>query len=124
MIVLDTTVLVDVLRGHRPALEWLRSLDEVPACSELTRVEVLRGMRTRERQAAERLMGSIRWLAVDEEVARRAGALGRTWRRSHRLGTVDLVIAATAQAVDARLATSNTRHYPMFDGLTPPYATA
>jgi predicted nucleic acid-binding protein len=123
VIVLDTTVLVDVLRGHRPALEWLRSLDEVPACSELTRVEVLRGLRSRERQAAERLMGSVRWLPVDEEIGRRAGALGRTWRRSHRLGTVDLVIAATAQSLDARLGTSNTRPYPMFRGLTAPYAT-
>ena len=123
MILLDTTVLVDVLRGHRPALEWLRSLDEVPACSELTRVEVLRGLRSRERQAAERLMGSVRWLPVDEEIARRAGALGRRWRRSHRLGTVDLVIAATTQSFGARLVTSNTRHYPMFEGLTAPYVT-
>jgi predicted nucleic acid-binding protein len=123
VIILDTTVLVDVLRGHRPAHEWLRSLGEVPACSELTRVEVLRGLRSRERSAAEALMGALRWIPVDEEIARRAGALGRTWRRSHRLGTVDLVIAATAQSLDARLGTSNTRHYPMFDGLVAPYET-
>lgn len=124
MIVLDTTVLVDVLRGHRPALEWLRSLDVLPACSELTRVEVLRGLRTRERQAGETLMGSLRWVAVDEEIARRAGTLGLNWRRSHRLGMVALVIAATAQALDASLATSNIRHFPMFEGLEPPYSIA
>jgi len=121
VIVLDTTVLIDVLRGHRPALEYLRSLDEPPACSEVTRVEVVRGLRHRERDAAEGLMRTMRWSAVDEQVARRAGSLGRTWRRSHALATADLIIAATAQELGAELATSNTRHFPMFAGLTPPY---
>ncbi|HET8777227.1 MAG TPA: PIN domain-containing protein [Candidatus Limnocylindria bacterium] len=121
MIVLDTTVLIDVLRGHRPALDYVRSLDDVPACSELTRVEVVRGVRRREREITERLFASLRWVGVGEGIARRAGALGATWRRSHRLGTVDLVIAATAMELGASLSTANTRHYPMFSDLEPPY---
>lgn len=123
MIVLDTTVLIDVLRGHRPALEWLRSLDAVPACSELSRVEMVRGLRHPELPAGESLMRALRWVAVDEEIARRAGTLGRRWRRSHGIGTVDLVIAATAQHLEAGLATSNTRHFPMFEHLEPPYSS-
>ena len=121
MIVLDTTVLIDLLRGNPGALAYLRSLQEVPACSEVTRVEIMRGIRHRERDATEGLMRSVRWIALDEQIARRAGALGRTWRRSHLLATPDLVIAATAQELGAELATSNTRHFPMFDGLEPPY---
>lgn len=122
MIVLDTTVLIDVLRGHRAALEYLRSLDAIPACSEITRVEVMRGIRHRERDSVERLMRSLRWIPVDEHIARRAGALGRTWRRSHALATADLVIGATAEELSADLATSNVRHFPMLEGLAPPYA--
>lgn len=121
MIVLDTTVLIDVLRGHQAALEYLRSMDEPPACSEITRVEVMRGLRHREREAAEGLMRTMRWSAVDERIARRAGSLGRTWRRSHALATSDLIIAATVQELGGQLATSNTRVFPMFAGLTPPY---
>ena len=121
MILLDTTVLIDALRGHRPALDYLRGLEEPPACSELTRVEVLRGVRRPEREATEALMRSLRWVGVDEEIARRAGVLGRTWHRSHALSTVDLVIAATAMELGAELATSNTRHFPMFAGLKRPY---
>jgi predicted nucleic acid-binding protein len=124
VIVLDTTVLIDVLRGHRPALDYLLALEEPPACSEITRVEVLRGIRHREREATEELMRAIRWIGVDEQIARRAGALGRTWRRSHALATADLVIGATAQELGADLATSNTRHFPMFAGLEPPYPLA
>lgn len=121
MIVLDTTVLIDLLRGNAAALGYLRSLIDVPACSEVTRVEVMRGIRHREREATEALMRTVRWIGVDEQVARRAGGLGRIWRRSHLIATADLIIAATAQELGADLATSNTRHFPMFAGLQPPY---
>jgi len=89
-----------------------------------SRVEVVRGLRHRERDAAEGLMRTMRWSAVDEQIARRAGALGRTWRRSHSLATADLIIAATAQELGVALATSNVRHFPMFPGLRPPYEVA
>ena len=121
MIVLDTTVLIDVLRGHGPALEYVRSLEAQPICSEVTRVEVLRGLRRPELEACESLMRAVGWTSLDESIARRAGALGRTWRRSHALATADLVIGATALELGAELATSNVRHFPMFPGLAPPY---
>jgi predicted nucleic acid-binding protein len=121
VIVLDTTVLIDLLRGHVPSRTFLTTLGETPACSEVSRVELLRGVRAPERTGAERLMRALRWISLDEEIARRAGALGRTWRRSHALTTPDLVIAATAQELGAQLATSNVRHFPMFEDLEPPY---
>lgn len=121
MIVLDTTVLVDLLRGHQPAAEFLRAQPEVPMCSEVSRVEILRGLRHRERGAADGLMRAVDWVAVDEQIARRAGALGRSWRRSHTIGIADLIIAATAQELGADLATSNLRHFPMFPRLSAPY---
>ena len=57
-----------------------------------------------------------------EEIARRAGELGRRWDR-HRPGIAlaDLVIAATAEHLGAELATTNVRHFPMFPELAPPY---
>lgn len=121
MVVLDTTVLIDVLRGHSPAVEFLERLDSVPLCSEVTRVEVMRGLRADERGPAERLMSTLVWRPIDELISRRAGELGRTWRRSHTLATTDLVIAATSDLSGLPLATSNVRHFPMFEGLRPPY---
>ena len=47
--------------------------------------------------------------------------LGGRGVESHALSTVDLVIAATAQELGTKLATSNTRHFPMFAGLKRPY---
>jgi predicted nucleic acid-binding protein len=122
--VLDTSVLIDMLRGSRAASDWLASLDELPLCSEVTRAEVLRGMRSPERSRTERLLDVVRWAPVDEATSRRAGELGRRHRRSHRgIGVADLLIAATAIVHDAELATGNVRHYPMFPGLRPPYDT-
>jgi predicted nucleic acid-binding protein len=122
VILLDTSVLIDVLRGSHSAAEWLGGLGEVPTCSELTRAEVLRGVRSPERSRTERLLSSLRWVIVDEPISRRGGELGRQYRRSHPgLGIVDFLIAASAQLHDAELATANVRHYPMFRELTPPY---
>ena len=119
---LDTSVVIDLLRGYAPAHRFAEELDDVPICSEVTRVEVLRGLRSSERTATETLLRSLRWAEVDEPVARRAGELGRRWRRSHPgLSLADLIIGATAEELDAELATCNVRHFPMFRGLRPPY---
>jgi len=121
-VVLDTSVLVDHLRGSTAATEYLASLDERPACSEISRIEVIQGLRSSERKAADELFELLSWVPVGEDVARRAGALGRRWRRSHPgIGVADLAIAATAEEIEAGLATRNVKHFPMFDGLRAPY---
>lgn len=123
-VLFDTSVVIDLLRAFPPAIAYARRLNEPPTCSEVTRVEVLRGMRSAERVVTERLFGSFRWADVDEPVARRAGELGRKWRRSHPgIATADLVIAATAEELGLTLGTLNTKHFPMFAGLRQPYRT-
>lgn len=124
-VVCDTTVIVDVLRAFEPAIAWARSLDERPACSEITRIEVLRGVRSQERRTTERLFETVTWIPIDERIARRAGELGRTWRRSHQgIATAELIIAATAELLGGELATLNVKHFPMFDRLQPPYLSS
>ena len=121
-VVLDTSVLIDHLRASAAATEYLANLDGRPSCSEISRIEVIQGLRSSERRAADRLFALIAWIPVSETVARRAGELGRQWRRSHSgIGVADLAIAATAEGVDASLATRNLRHFPMFEGLCAPY---
>jgi len=120
--VLDTTVIVDVSRGHRGAREFLDGLDDAPWCSEISRVEFVQGLRHDELSRAEVLFRGFQWASVDERVARLAGELGRRYRRSHPgLGLADLVIAATAEYLGLPLATMNVRHFPMFRGLRAPY---
>lgn len=119
---LDTSVVIDVLRAHPAAAAYVKSLGSVPTCSEITRVEVVRGLRSRQRGTAEALFRTLDWAILDEVIAQRAGELGRTYRRSHPgLSSVDLVIAASAQEIGLPLATMNLKHFPMFKGLRRPY---
>jgi predicted nucleic acid-binding protein len=121
-VVVDTSVLVDHLRAAAPATEYLTGLDERPACSEISRIEVIQGLRSAERRAAERLFALVDWIPVSEAIARRAGELGRRWRRSHPgIGVADLAIAATAEQIEGIVATRNLKHFPMFGDLRAPY---
>ena len=121
-VLLDTSVVIDILRGHPAAHAYADSLEAIPTCSEITRVEVWRGVRSEQRRMTERVLGSFQWTGLDETIARRAGELGRTWRRSHPgIATADLIIAATAEELGMDLATLNIKHFPMFKDLRAPY---
>jgi predicted nucleic acid-binding protein len=115
-------VLIDHLRAHAPATDCIAALQDRPACSEVSRIELIQGLRSSERSEAEALFALIEWVAVSEAIARRAGELGRRWRRSHPgIGVADLAIAATAEQVEASLVTCNLKHFPMFPDLQAPY---
>lgn len=121
-VVLDTTVLIDHLRASDAAGAYLAGLEDRPVCSEISRIEVMQGLRSAERRAGDRLFALIEWIPVDTVIARRAGELGRRWRRSHPgVGVADLAIAATVEQLGADLATRNVKHFPMFKGLKAPY---
>jgi hypothetical protein len=120
----DTSVLIDYLRGHRDAAELLeqeRTTAPLHA-SEITRLEILAGMRPAEEDGTRSLLSTLVWHPVDAEVAEDAGALGRQWLPSHHaIDGADLAIAATAIRTGSRLLTRNVRHFPMFTDLRAPY---
>ena len=124
-IVVDTSVLIDHLRGDDAAREALRSATdsgERLVASVLTKIEVRAGMRAPEERATRRLLDSLDWIDVDDDLAERAGMLARRFLRLHPgIDPVDYVIAATAERLEARLWTQNVRHFPMFPQLESPY---
>jgi hypothetical protein len=124
---LDTTVAIDHLRGDDRAAQLLERLTdegEPLLASELSRFELLAGMRPEELDPTESFMGSLTWVPVDEQIARLAGSMVAEYRSAHsRIDAIDYLIAATATVVGADLLTTNVRHFPMISGLRPPYAT-
>lgn len=122
--IVDTSVLIDYLRGHEQAaavLETERAAGPLQA-SEITRLEVLAGMRPAEEDSTRSLLSTLVWHPVDADVAEAAGELGRRWLPSHhRIDSADLAIAATAIGTGSRLLTRNVRHFPMFPDLQTPY---
>jgi hypothetical protein len=121
-VLLDTSVLIDFLRGHAAAVTLLSELEEPALSSEICRVEVFQGLRPNEEALAAQLFALIEWISVVEPIANRAGELGRRWRPSHSgIGAADLIVAATAELTDASLLTLTVKHFPMMTGLRPAY---
>lgn len=125
MILVDSDVLIAHLRAHAAARDWLtdaRRRTGRLAASVVSIAEITGGMRSGERRDVVRLLDTLHTLPVDDAVARRAGELRRRYRRSHHtIGIADYLIAATALVHGCDLATLNTRHFPMFDGLSAPF---
>ena len=117
----DSAVLIDYLRGREEARAAVEESDEIVA-SEITRYEVLAGVRPGEESRTEDVLALPAWIDVDEAISRRAADLVRHYRRSFSgIEDADYLIAATALDLEARLLTTNVRHFPMFAGLEPAY---
>lgn len=124
MALIDTSILIDVLRGDHHAVDALRKTRTSGPlqASEITRLEILAGMRPPEEISTRRLFDAFIWYPVSESIAEIAGELGRRWLPGNRgIDSADLAIAATAVALNTRLLTRNVKHFPMFEGLTSPY---
>ena len=123
-VLIDTSVMIDALRGVPGAVSLLRArrLDGALQASEISKLEVLVGMRPHEERVTRALLDVFSWHPVDDEIAEIAGELGRRWRRKNcGIDGADLAIAATACSLEAELLTRNVKHFPMFEGLAAPY---
>ena len=125
MILVDSDVLIEHLRGKTAARDWLvdvRQSSGPLAISVVSLTEIAGGMRPQERREVMRLLGSMQRFEVTEQVAWRAATLMQEHHRSHSgIGLGDYLIAATALTEGLELATLNVRHYPMFPELARPF---
>ena len=116
-LLLDTTVLIDALRG-RAAADRLGALarEEPPYVCAVNVEELWRGARPTDETAIRRLLRGLRIVALGQDEGERAGR----WRREFAakgvtLSQADCLVAAAAVAVGARLATGNPKDFPMAD---------
>lgn len=124
MILVDSDVLIAHLRGNAAAHTWLRTTRQAGplATSAVCLAEITGRMRSSERHTVWRLLSTLNIEPVTEVIARRTGELMRAHRRSHAsIGIADYLIAATCGVHGFDLATLNTKHFPMFKGLKPPF---
>lgn len=113
---LDSTVLIDFLRG-RPAVrrvQLLRAAGDVPATTAINVEEIVRGLRADEHIAAQSLFAGLVIVPITDVEGWQAGR----WRREFgalgvTLWQADCLIAAAAASAAAVLATGNPKDFPM-----------
>ena len=119
MRLLDTDVMVDVLRGRKPAIDWLESLQEVPGLPGLVVMELLDGCQNREEMGRVRkYLQAFQVYWADDDDSNRAMAVFTQARLTHHSGILDVLIAECAIGLGASLCTFNTRHFQAVPELT------
>lgn len=116
-LLLDTTVLVDVLRNRRDRRQWLGELAQQGHTLTIAPIsvgELYAGMRSGEEARTEEFLSTLLCYPLTRALARRAGALVVDHARQGRTLTLaDMTVAATALEHGLMLATDNTKDFPL-----------
>lgn len=122
--ILDTSFVIDVLRGDPDALERHRRLEgqtDRQRLSAMSVFELFEGVERSldsltERQAVLDILERKSVLPADGLIMRTAGRMyGRTVNRGRPVGESDCVIAATARAHDEPVLTRNVDDFEQFE---------
>ena len=118
-LLLDTSVLIDVLRKRNRRREQLAELVQSGHLLSTTVVnvaELFAGMRPGEGDSAEAFLAGLNCLDLTETAARLAGKLKYDWAQKGRTLTLtDTIVAAIAIENRCQLFTDNRRDFPMAD---------
>lgn len=113
MILLDTDVMIDLLRQYPPAVVWLGSLgEEEILLPGFVVMELLQGCRNKaEQEEVERKLGAYSIVWPSPEMCNEALSVFASYHLSHGLGILDALIGQMAAALKLPLYTFNQKHY-------------
>jgi predicted nucleic acid-binding protein len=113
-LVVDTSVVIDLLRGREEGLHLIDPVWEPLMISSVTAHEVYAGARPGEEEMAETMLCSFVSLSFGTREARLTSGWWKAYRaRGVTLDFRDLAIAAAAVSRGVPLATSNVKDFPM-----------
>jgi predicted nucleic acid-binding protein len=117
-VLLDSDIVIEILRGRREVADALAALDRggVPTyCTAITWAEIYAGIRAGEETLTEAFFAARGEVVLDAVAGRRAGSYLARYAASHGVELGDALVAAAATTSDLHLWTLNRRHYPMPD---------
>jgi predicted nucleic acid-binding protein len=106
MYLLDTDVLIDVQRGHAPALTWFATLSELPFGPGVVVMELVQDAKNMQQvRQALRLVAPLPIVWPTESDCQRTLSDFTAYHLSHGTGILDALIAACAIGLSATLCT-------------------
>ncbi len=121
MILLDSDVMIDILRKYPPAMEWFDALkeDEEIALPGYVMMELIQGCRNKlEQEQLQRTVDSYGVIWLSPNHCNKALGVFTSYHLSYNAGMLDVLIGQTAVAMGLPLHTFNQRHYRFMDSLT------
>lgn len=116
---LDTGVMVDVVRGYRPAVQWLASLRSIPGLPGYVVMELMDACRDRaELAAVKRHLAPFPLYWPTEADSTRALETFARGKMTCGTGILDALIGECAVGLGATFCTFDVRHFKAISNLT------
>lgn len=126
MVCVDTTFIVDILRGNKEVIGMASRLDKLKISKSIPAPvisEILQGIHLSRNPESENnfaldLINSLNVLSLDKESAILAGDISSNlMKKGQEIGLIDCMIAAITITNDETLVTRNRKHFERIDNL-------
>jgi predicted nucleic acid-binding protein len=119
MFLLNTDIMIDLLRQYPPSVEWLESLgDEEISLPGFVVMELIQGCKDhKEQDQLEKELNIYSIIWPEAETCNIALSIFTRFHLSHNLGLLDALVGQTAVALNLPLHTFNQKHYAVIPGL-------
>ena len=121
MLLLDTDIVIDLLRKHPPAVQWINTLnlqDEIILPGYVV-MELLQGCRNQtEQNQLQSFLCDIATVWPSPNDCDQALELFVKYDLSHNIGLIDVMIGQTALSLELPLYSFNQKHYDFIPGLS------
>ena len=117
-IVLDTNILIEVLKGNKTIIEKLELLSADFYISSITVMELYYGaLNKAELFQLKKFIALFKVIEINENISSISTELIFQYAKSHNLAIPDSLIASTAINIDSKLLTLNLKDFKYIDGL-------
>jgi len=118
MILLDTNVLIEILKNNQNTIQTVSALTPPLAISSITAMELIVGARNKkEIKLLNKFIARFLMIHLDPAISLAALKLITCYANSHALDLPDALISATAINKQARLLTYNTKDFQYIPSL-------
>ena len=118
MTLLDTNILIEILKGNLDTVSVVQSIEDRLSISSISIMELYYGaLNKTEQNKLEKFTSLFQTIDINEQISQRAIELIKTYAKSHNLDIPDSLIAATAIETKSKLFTYNTKDFHYIEGI-------
>lgn len=116
IILLDTNILIEILKGNEKTIQKVQSFSEELTISSISVMELYYGaINKTELNKLEKFTSLFKIVQINEKISKTAVQLVKSYAKSHNLDIPDSLIAATCLTNDYRLFTYNLKDFRYID---------